>query len=191
MTRANPAGSWRIMSGVATSWRADVVLAAELPGGLPAQGAGGLQGGGVGDAGQPDLRREVSMMTWRRRRPTGGELGFAVGDGDDLDALAAGVGQPGRQRDRADLGHLVQGHQQRRVEPAAADACPTGRRCSGSRWPWRRTAGRPGLPRRWLRRSGRRCRGRRGRRGCRTRRRAGAGPRRPGRGRPGRPGPGS
>ena len=32
-----------------------VVLAADLPGRLPAQGAGGLQGGGVGDAGQEHL----------------------------------------------------------------------------------------------------------------------------------------
>ena len=51
--------------------------------------------------------------------PPAAQLGFAVGDGDDLDALAAGVGQPGRDRDGADLGDLVQGHQQRRVEPAA------------------------------------------------------------------------
>jgi WD40 repeat protein len=34
--------------------------------------------------------------------PPPGELGFAVGDGDDLDALAAGVRQPRWERDRAD-----------------------------------------------------------------------------------------
>ena len=47
--------------------------------------------------------------------------------------------------------------------------------------PWRRTAGRRGLLRRWLRRSGTRCRCGRGRRGCRTRRRGRAGRWRPGR----------
>ncbi len=42
-----------------------------------------------------------------------------MGDGDDLDALPAGVGEPGRDRHGTDLGDLVQGHQERRVESAA------------------------------------------------------------------------
>ena len=97
----------------------DVVLAAELPRRLPAQGAGGLQGGGVGDAGQEHLHRGgVQDDLPAVVAPAFGELGFAVHDGDHLDALAAGVGQPERQRDRADLGHLVQAHQQRRIQPA-------------------------------------------------------------------------
>ena len=50
--------------------------------------------------------------------PAAGQLGFAVDDGADLDAFAAGVRQPGRQRDRADLGDLVQAHEQRRVQAA-------------------------------------------------------------------------
>ena len=37
----------------------------------------------------------------------------------DLHALAAGVGEPLRQRNRADLRDLVERHQQRRVQPAA------------------------------------------------------------------------
>ncbi len=48
--------------------------------------------------------------------PPFGELGFAVDEGDDLDALAAGVRQPERQGHGADLGHLVQAHQQWGVE---------------------------------------------------------------------------
>ena len=52
------------------------------------------------------------------------QLGLAVHDRDDLHALAAGVGQPERQRDGADLGHLVQGQQQRRVQAAAGGAWP-------------------------------------------------------------------
>ncbi len=42
--------------------------------------------------------------------PPGGELSLAVRDGDDLDALAARIRQPGWQRDRADLGDLVQAY---------------------------------------------------------------------------------
>ena len=72
------------------------------------------------------LAPEVSMMiAGAVGAPPAAQLGFAVGDGDDLDALAAGVGQPGRHRDRADLGDLVQGHQQRRVQPCRrAGGCP-------------------------------------------------------------------
>ena len=125
MTRAVPAGSWRIMSGVATGWRAAVVLAADLPRGVAAQGAGRLQGGGVGDAGQERLDRggvqdDLAAVV----APAAGELGLAVHDGDDLDALAAGVRQPGRERDRADLGDLVQAHQQRRVQPPGRRRLP-------------------------------------------------------------------
>ena len=89
-------------------------------GGGAAQGGRGVEGGGVGDAGEPDLGAGgVHDDAGAVGAPPAAELGFAVGDGDDLDALAAGVGQPGRDRDGADLGDLVQGHQQRRVEPAA------------------------------------------------------------------------
>ena len=99
---------------------------------------------------------EVSRITRApSRAPPGAELGFAVRDGDDLDALAAGVGQPGRDRYRADLGDLVQRHEQRRVEPPAGHPAAGQRgECSGSRWPGRRTAVRRGSPRRVSRRSG-------------------------------------
>ena len=96
-----------------------VVLAADLPRGLPAQGAGHLQRAGGGDAGQEHLHRAgvhddlAAVVT-----PAFGELGFAVRHRDDLDAFAAGVGQPGRQRHRANLGHLVQAHQERRIQTA-------------------------------------------------------------------------
>src|SRR6266849_4370895 len=93
MTRANPAGSWRIMSGVATSWR----VAWSWPRIFH-------------DAWPQSL---AAVFT-----PAAGQLSLAVHDGDHLDALAAGVRQPGRQRDRADLRHLVQAHQQRRIQPA-------------------------------------------------------------------------
>ena len=95
-----------------------VVLAADLPRRLPAQRARRLQRGDIGDAGQEHLHRGgvehdlASVIT-----PAVGELGLAVHDGDDLDAFAAGVRQPERQRDRADLRYLVQAHQQRRVQP--------------------------------------------------------------------------
>ena len=132
-----------------------VVLAADLPRRLPAQRARRLQRGDVGDAGQEHLHRGgVQDDLAAVLAPPLGELGLAVHDGDDLDALAAGVRQPGRQRDRADLGDLVQAHQQRRVQPPRrrrlARSAP---RSSGSPTPWRRTAGRPGRPRRRLRRS--------------------------------------
>ena len=94
-----------------------VVLAAELPRGLPAQRAGGLQGGDVGDAGQEHLHRGgVQDDLPSVVAPPVGQLGLAVHDGDDLDAFAAGVYQPERQRDRADLGDFVQAHQQRRIQ---------------------------------------------------------------------------
>ena len=42
-----------------------------------------------------------------------------IKDAESLDAFAAGVRQPEWQRHRADLGYLVQAHQQRRVQPPA------------------------------------------------------------------------
>ena len=126
-----------------------VVLAADLPRRLPAQRARRLQRGDVGDAGQEHLDRAgVEHDLAAVVAPPFGELSFAVHDGDDLDALAAGVRQPGRQRDRADLGHLVQAHQQRRVQPTRRRRlAPSAPRSSGSPTPSRRTAARPGLPR--------------------------------------------
>ena len=96
-----------------------VVLAADLPRRLPAQLGGRVEGRDVGDAGQEHLDRAgVEDDLAAVLAPPFGELGFAVHDGADLDALAAGVRQPGRQRHGADLGDLVQAHQQRRVQPA-------------------------------------------------------------------------
>ena len=89
-----------------------VTLAAYSPGRLPAQRARRFQRGGVGDAGQEHLDRGgVQDDLAAVIAPASGELGFAVHDGADLDALAAGVRQPGRQRDRADLGHLIHAYQ--------------------------------------------------------------------------------
>ncbi len=119
MTRASPAGSWRIMSGVMTSWRLAWSWPRIFQDACAAQVAGHLERGGVGDAGQPHLhpagvQDDLAAVV----APAAAQLRLAVHDGDDLDALAAGVGQPGRQRDRADLGDLVQRHEQRRVQPA-------------------------------------------------------------------------
>src|SRR5579875_1565386 len=97
-----------------------VVLAGFAGGGGAAEGGGGLQGGGVADAGEPDFGAGgVHDDAGAVDAPAVAELGFAVGDGDDLDALAAGVGEPGRQGDGADLGDFVQGHEQGWVEAAA------------------------------------------------------------------------
>src|SRR5712691_10861592 len=83
----------------------------------------GLQGVGVADGGEPGLRAAgVHDDAGAAGSPPAAELGFAVGDGGDLDAFAAGVGQPGRHRDRADLGDLVEGEQERGVEAAAGHA---------------------------------------------------------------------
>ncbi len=97
-----------------------VVLAADPPGGLAAQLAGRLERGGVGDAGQVHLHRAgVEDDLAAVLSPAFDKLGLAVRHRDDLDALAAGVCQPERQRHRADLGYLVQAHQQRRIQPPA------------------------------------------------------------------------
>ena len=69
-----------------------VVLAADLPRRLPAQRARGLQRGDIGDAGQEHLHRaRVEDDLAAVLAPAFGELGLAVDDGADLDALAAGV----------------------------------------------------------------------------------------------------
>ena len=69
-----------------------VVLAADLPRGLAAQLGGRVEGGDVGDAGQEHLDRAgVQDDLAAVVAPAAGELGFAVHDGDDLDAFAAGV----------------------------------------------------------------------------------------------------
>jgi hypothetical protein len=68
----------------------------------------GIEGVGIADAWEPDLGAGgVQDDAGAVAAPAGAELGLAVGDGDDLDALAARVGQPGRDRDRADLGDFV------------------------------------------------------------------------------------
>jgi hypothetical protein len=117
MTSANPAGSCRIMSGVATSWRVawswpctvqDACLHSRVAASrvlVSVAGQEHLYRGGVHD----DLPAVVL--------PASGELGLAVHDGADLDALAARIRRPGRQWYRADLGDLVQAHPQGRVQP--------------------------------------------------------------------------
>ena len=57
MTRANPAGSCRIMSGVATSWRVAWSWPRTFHDACPHSVARRLQRGGVGDAGQEHLHR--------------------------------------------------------------------------------------------------------------------------------------
>ena len=99
------------MSGVATSWRVAWSWPRTFHDACPHSVLAACERGGVGDAGQEHLHRAgveddlAAVVT-----PASGQLGLAVDDGDDLDALAAGVRQPGRQRDRADLGHLVQAY---------------------------------------------------------------------------------
>jgi hypothetical protein len=70
---------------------AGVLLAADLPGHLAAQLGGRVERGGVGDAGQVHLDRAgVQDDLAAVVAPAAGQLGFAVHDGDHLDALAAG-----------------------------------------------------------------------------------------------------
>src|SRR5262249_38185335 len=92
---------------------------------LPAQFAGHFQRGGGGDAGQPHLDPAgVQDDLGAVLAPPGAQLRPAPPHRDELEALPAGVGQPGRQRDRASLDDLVQGHQQRRVQPSARHGLP-------------------------------------------------------------------
>src|SRR5580704_6965202 len=99
MTRANAAGSWRIMSGVATSWRVAWSWPRIFHGACPHRVLA--------------ISSVPAVIT-----PPLGELRLAVSHRDDLDAFAAGVSQPRGQGDRADLGDFVQSHQQRRVQAA-------------------------------------------------------------------------
>jgi hypothetical protein len=70
---------------------AGVLLAADIPGHLAAQLGGRVERGGVGDAGQVHLDRAgVQDDLAAVVAPAAGQLGFAVHDGDHLDALAAG-----------------------------------------------------------------------------------------------------
>jgi hypothetical protein len=69
-----------------------VLLAADLPRRLPAQLAGSVQGGDVGDAGQEHLHRggvqdDLAAML----APPSGQLRLTVDHRADLDALAAGI----------------------------------------------------------------------------------------------------
>jgi hypothetical protein len=88
-----------------------VVVAADLPGRLAAQLGRGVQGRGVGDAGQEDLdaagvEDDLAAVV----APPGGELSFAVRHRDDFDSLAAGIAEPDRERYRANLCDLVEAH---------------------------------------------------------------------------------
>ena len=92
MTRANPAGSWRIMSGVATSWRVAWSWPWIFHDACPHSVLAACNVVGVGDAGQEHLDRAgVQDDLAAVFLPPPGELGFAVHHGDDLDAFAAGV----------------------------------------------------------------------------------------------------
>ena len=105
MTRANPAGSWRIMSGVATSWRVACSWPRTFHDACPHSVLAAWSVVVSVMPGRNTFTELVSEHDLGAMIPPFGELGFAVDDGDDLDALAApGVRQPGRQRDRADLG---------------------------------------------------------------------------------------
>src|SRR6266568_5674905 len=76
-----------------------------------AQGGGGVQHGGVGDARQPDLGAGgIEDDAGAVGAPAGAELGFAVRDGDDLDAFAPRVCEPGGDRNRANLSDLVESY---------------------------------------------------------------------------------
>ena len=77
-----------------------VLLALEPVARLVAQFGRHLQRLRVSDAGQPDLatagvHHDLSAVVV----PAGAQLRLAVDDGDNLDAFAAGVGQPEGQRD--------------------------------------------------------------------------------------------
>jgi hypothetical protein len=93
--------------------------------GLPAQLAGHLQRGGVGDAGQPHLDPAgVQDDLGTVAAPPGAQLRLPVRHGDELDALPAGVREPSGERHRAGLHDLVQRQQQRRVQPPARHRLP-------------------------------------------------------------------
>ena len=80
------------------------------------------QGVGVGHARQDDPRAGgVHDDPGPVLAPPLAQLRLAVHHGDDLDALAAGVGQPLRQRHRAYLGDLVEREQHRVGQPAAGE----------------------------------------------------------------------
>ncbi len=98
-----------------------VVLLAALAGGHGAgQLAGHLQRLGIGQAGQDHLGAAgVQDGACPVPAPPGPQLGSAVHHRHDLDAAAPGVGQQGRQWQRAGLGDLVQRPQHRRVQPPA------------------------------------------------------------------------
>ena len=131
-----------------------VVLAADLPRRLPAQRGRRLQRAHVGDAGQEHLHRGgVEDDLAAVLAPPVGELGLAVHDRDDLDALAAGVRQPGRQRDRADLRNLVQVILSFGVARAVTCGVPSWTVLDGHQWVirvfWWPDCYRPGLVVRW------------------------------------------
>src|SRR5258706_5427419 len=87
-----------------------LVVAAFLHGDLTAKLGRHLQRLGVADARQPDLDAAgVEHDLGAVGVPAAAQLRLAVGDGDELDALPAAVGQPGRQWDGAGLNDLVDG----------------------------------------------------------------------------------
>ena len=107
------------MSGVATSWRVAWSWPRTFHDAWPHSLAAASSVVTSVMPGRNTLTELVSRTTWRPwspQRPVSWASPWTTAT--DLDALAAGVRQPGRQRDRADLGHLVQAHQQRRVQAA-------------------------------------------------------------------------
>ena len=94
--------------------------------GLAAQLAGHLQRGGVGDAGQPALTPQVSRMTWAPSSPhrarscaspwaTG--ISWMPLPPESASHTGSGTGQI--------CDDLVQGHQQRRIQPPARHGLPS------------------------------------------------------------------
>ena len=82
MIRANPAGSWRIMSGVATSWRVAWSWPRSFHEAWPHSVLAVCKRGRVGDAGQEHLHRAgVQDDLAAVIAPSFGELGFAVHNG--------------------------------------------------------------------------------------------------------------
>ena len=92
MTRANPAGSWRIMSGVATSWRVAWSWPRTFHDAWPHSLAAASRVVTSVMPGRKTLTELVSRTTWRPwspQRPVSCASPWTTAT--DLDALAAGV----------------------------------------------------------------------------------------------------
>ncbi len=78
-------------------------------GDVAAQAGEAVEGVGVADAAEDDFDAGgVPDGLGSGGVPAGFELGQAVADRDDQDALAGAIGHPQGERDWADLGYLVQ-----------------------------------------------------------------------------------